>query len=80
MKITIESTSQITDITDRETGAKVKCRVWEGQTENGVRVHCLIPRIAAHAGQNLSQFEKELQEHKAPSVDTMEAFSLRMII
>ena len=51
MKITIESTTQI---------------VWEGETDSGIKVSCLIPRVAAHKDQDLSQFELELQEQRAP--------------
>lgn len=73
MKITIESTTKIVNANG------VDCRVWEGITERGIRVQCLIPRIAALADQDLSQFEAELKEQRAPSAE-VEAFPLRMIL
>lgn len=73
MKITIESTTKIVN------ASGVECRVWEGVTEGGVKVQCLIPRIAALAGEDLSQFEAELQEQRAPSVDVV-MFPLRMVL
>ena len=70
MKITIESTTQICELDG------VKCRVWEGETEHGVKLHAFIPRVAAKDDQDLTQFEAELKEHKAPTVVT----PLRMIL
>ena len=40
----------------------VTCRVWEGETEKGIKISALIPRIAVATTQNTSQFEAELQE------------------
>ncbi len=73
MKITIESTTRIIN------ASGIDCRVWEGITERGVKVQALIPRIAALAGEDLSQFEAELQEQKPPSAE-VQAFPLRMIL
>ena len=72
MKITIESTTQIV----RADG--VDCRVWEGVTERGVRVQCLIPRITAKADEDLAQFEAELKECRPPSASAV--WPLRMIL
>jgi len=60
MKITIESTTRIVQVINNGDG--IDCRVWEGTTERGVKIQCLIPRIAAAEGEYLSQFEAELQE------------------
>lgn len=73
MKITIESTTKIVHANG------VECRVWEGETEHGVKVQCLIPRIAARLDQDLTQFEEELKETRPPSPD-FEPFPLRMIL
>ena len=73
MKMTIESTTKVV-LADG-----VACRVWEGVTEHGVKVQALIPRVAALADQDLSQFEAELQEQKPPSPD-VQAFPLSMIL
>lgn len=78
MKITIESTTKIVTI-ESPAGHGLECRVWEGETEGGVKVTCLIPRIAAKRDQDLSQFEAELKEQRAPSAE-MQAFPARMIL
>jgi len=77
MKITIESTTQIVEC-QTESGT-VQCRVWEGVTEGGVKVACLVPRIAAHKDEDLSQFERELKEQLAPTLG-LAVFPLRMIL
>lgn len=71
--MTIESTSRMVEANG------VMCRVWEGKTERGVEVVVLVPRVAVKEGQDVSQFEAELQETKAPSRDA-EVFPLRMIL
>jgi hypothetical protein len=74
MKITIENTSQVVMVND------VPARVWEGTTESGIKVQCLVTRIAVHNSQDCSQFEDELVEQPAPQPEHMEAFPLRLIL
>jgi hypothetical protein len=74
MKVQLESTTAIVELNG------MKCRVWEGTTESGVKVHALIPRIAAHKDQDLSQFERELGEQAPPSMEVSHVFPLRMVI
>lgn len=71
MKITIESTSEIIQIAS-EQGPTIRGRIWEGETDSGIKVSCLITRIAANADQDLSQFERELVETKQPSLETLQ--------
>ena len=73
MKITIESTTKIVNADG------IDCRIWEGETERGVKVQCLIPRIAAWVGEDLAQFEAELREQRPPSAE-VEVWPLRMIL
>jgi hypothetical protein len=74
MKITIENTTKIIHLND------VPARVWEGQTESGIKVHCYITRIAIDKDEpRADEFQKELQEQKAPSAE-IEAIPLRMIL
>ena len=73
MTITIESTTKIVNLDG------IDCRVWEGTTKGGVRIHCFIPRIAASADQDLTQFERELEEQRAPSF-LVSGIPLRMIL
>jgi hypothetical protein len=80
VKITIESTTQITIVAAASDHVGIPCRVWEGETANGVKVQVLIPRIAAKDDQDLSQFEAELIEQRPPSDETLRAFPLRMIL
>ena len=79
MKITIESTTKIVQVKRGWSQDFIDCRVWEGETEHGVKVTCLIPSIAAAKDADLSQFEAELKEHRAPSAD-LAAWPLRMIL
>ena len=59
--------------------ASVGARIWEGHTESGIPVHCYVTRIAVANGQDTSQFERELQEHAAPSAD-IAAIPLHLIL
>lgn len=77
MKIMIENTTEMVMLTGPN--GQIECRVWEGKTERGVKVQCLIPRIAALSSEDLSQFESELREMRAPSAEAR-AFPLRMIL
>lgn len=79
MKITIESTTKIVKVYSSGNEYGIECRVWEGITERGVKVQCLIPRIAVALGQDISQFEAELQEQRPPSAE-VSTFPLRMIL
>ena len=77
MQITLHSTDRI--VTILKGGAEIPARIWEGQTESGIKVQVLVTRITAHADQDLSQFEAELTETHAPSAE-VQAFPLRMIL
>ena len=73
MKVTLESTNKFVDLNG------IPARVWEGQTEGGIRVHAFITRIAVHRTDDTSEFERDLQEHRAPSPDVA-AIPLRLIL
>ena len=76
MKITIASTTKIVSLNG------IDCRVWEGETERGVPVHCYIPRIAVEKGLAASQydqFEAELREQRKPSA-AVAAIPLRLLL
>ena len=73
MKITIENTSKIVELNG------VPARIWEGKTDSGIPVHCYVTRIAVRNGADHSQFERELQETRAPSADVA-AIPMRMIL
>ena len=61
MRITIESTSKTTFVNG------VPARIWEGTTASGIAVIAYVTRIAAQEGQDLGEFERELQETRKPS-------------
>lgn len=76
MKIKIESTTKVVTVNG------LPARVWEGQTESGIPVHCYVTRIAVPEGrktEEYQEFERELQEQKKPSAQ-VEAIPLRMIL
>lgn len=73
MKITIESTDKIVTVND------VPARIWEGQTDSSIPVHCYVTRIAVAKGEDTRVFEAEPQKHRPPSAD-VQAIPLRMII
>ena len=74
MKIIVESTSKIVYL------AGIPARIWEGETESGIKVHCFISRIAINKNESKTEeFERELAEQKAPSPE-IEAYSLRLIL
>jgi len=74
MKATIESTTKITHLNG------VPARIWEGQTESGIKIHCYITRVAIDKDDpRAEEFEKELKEQKVPSPE-IEAIPLRMIL
>lgn len=73
MKIIIESTSHVVEVNG------VPGRMWEGTTDTGIAVQCLITRIAVLKTDDCEQFEKELKEQKPPTAVAL-AFPARMIL
>lgn len=74
MKIIVESTTKIIELNG------VPARVWEGQTESGVKIHCFITRVAIDKDEPRSdEFERELKEQKIPSVE-IQAIPARLIL
>jgi hypothetical protein len=77
MKVTLESTTKIVSLTLN--GQTVPARVWEGETEHGVACHAYITRIAVAPDLDATEFEKDLQQHRAPSV-AVEAIPIRLVL
>lgn len=73
MKIIIESTTKIVELNG------VPARIWEGQTDTGIPVHCFVTRIAVALDQDHAQFEIELQECKPPRPE-LKAYDLRYFL
>jgi hypothetical protein len=78
VKIAIENTNRIVEV-EAIAGDKVKARVWEGETDSGIKVQCLITLIAVRNGEDTSQFERELKQQRAPQIEP-QAFDLRLIL
>jgi len=84
VKITITSTKKIVELVIN--GASVPARIWQGETDSGVPVHCFITRIVPevrktdeHFQELTAQFERELERTEDPRL-TVEAIPLRMIL
>ena len=74
MKVIIENTEKIVELNG------VPARIWEGETDTGIKVHCFITRITlANENEDSSQFEKELSKCKPPSAE-IELYPLRLIL
>ncbi len=78
MKVTLISTEKVVTLRT-DGGGAVPARVWEGETESGIPVHAFITRMAVENTADTTEFEKELEEHAAPSPE-VEAIPLRMIL
>lgn len=74
MKLIIESTTLTTEING------VPARIWEGETDSGIPVHCYITRVAVAKDQNCTQFDRELQQCKALSAQIAAGIPMRMIL
>jgi hypothetical protein len=77
MKVRLESTTKIVELVVN--GATVPARIWEGTTENGVRVHAYVTRIAVEKCGDVAEFERDLLEQAAPT-PAVQAIPLRMIL
>ena len=74
MKVTINSTSKIVHLNG------LPARVWEGETESGIKVHCYVTRIAIDVHETRTdEFVNELRQCREPSVDVSE-IPLHLII
>ncbi len=86
MKLIIESTTKVVRLVIADggigDGGFIDARIWEGQTDTGIPVHCFITRVAVSTDEGLdhSQFERELAEQRQPSAKVDAAIPMRMIL
>jgi hypothetical protein len=73
MKITIESTTRVVTLNG------VPARIWEGKSEAGIPVLCYVTRLQVADTADTTEFERELQEHRAPSFEAR-AIPLRLVL
>lgn len=78
MKVTLESTSKVIEL--KTPSGVVPARLWEGTTASGIKCHAFITRIAVHQNDDAAEFEKELQEQRAPSRELSGVYDARMVI
>jgi len=78
MKITLEPTTEIAEISPATPHTILKARVWKGTTDAGVPLYALIASVAVERSEDQSAFELELTEKKV----TVEprVFSARLVI
>lgn len=74
MKIILQNTERIVDVNG------IKSRLWEGVTEKGILIHCLIIRIAVNSESNHTEFEKELLSCSPPSAAGQAAFPVHLVV
>jgi hypothetical protein len=79
MKITIHSTTKIVTLKPGPLSDGVQARVWEGETETGIKVHCFVTRIACALHTDTTQFQNELQECSAPTPE-IETIPTRLVL
>lgn len=77
MTVHLQNTTKI--VTLIVNGAEVPARIWEGVTENGIRCHAFITRIAVHKDDNAEEFERDLAEQRTPTTEVA-AIPLRLIL
>jgi hypothetical protein len=84
MKISLESTDKIVEIIVN--GVTVPARIWQGETESGIPVHCYVTRIVPEIRKSdpridelTAEFERELQRCANPRT-TLQEIPLRMIL
>lgn len=81
MKIQAESTTEIVELVVYEHGRRVTvhARIWEAFTENGVKCHLYVTRVAVAADEDQDEFKAEFEEHAAPTPE-ISAIPLRLIL
>ena len=75
MKITVQNTEQVVNLNG------VPARLWVGETDSGIPVHCFVTRISPQTedGDDITQFELELQETPPPKTP-ITAYPLNLIL
>ncbi len=85
MKVHIEPTSRVVELVVPSSrpglvgDSVMPARVWEGYTDNGIKVICWVTRVAALRSDDLSELDAVLAEQRPPSDGALE-FPLRMIL
>ena len=74
MKAILNSTSKIVELNG------IPARIWEGETDSGIKIHAFISRIAIDKNEpDKEQFEKELQQCNPP-LEAIQSYTLKLIL
>ncbi len=75
MTVTLHNTTKLVECDG------VLTRIWEGETDSGIKVHAFITRVAIAKGDDAAaaQFRKELKETRRPS-EAIQPIPLRLIL
>jgi hypothetical protein len=74
MIIILQNTDKIVDVNG------IQSRLWQGKTDSGIQVTCLIIRIAVNMEADQTEFDRELIECRAPSPEADQAFPARLVV
>lgn len=75
MKIKLQSTTKIVELNGKA------CRIWEGETESGIKCHAFIASIAIDKDETRDEeFKKELVEQHVNPSHKIASYPLSMII
>jgi hypothetical protein len=74
MLIILKNTDKLIDVNG------IQSRLWEGKTDTGIFVSCLIIRIAVEAKEDQTEFDRELIECRPPSPAADQAFPVRLVV
>ena len=76
MKITLESTSKIVELSTPK--GSMPARIWQGFTDKGIPVHAYITRIGVDHNADQTEFERDLQATAAPRPE-LDAIPARLV-
>ena len=79
MKVTLYPTTKMVVLKADILSDGIPARVWEGETEQGVKCHALISRIAVDKDADATELFSSLFECAAPSAE-VEAIPNRLIL
>lgn len=73
VRITLESTSQLIELAASDPLKGLTARVWEGQTESGIKVVAFVAMIAVDE-KDQAAFDEQLQTRRPPIVQWPQRF------
>lgn len=78
MTVTLHSTDKCVEL--QTASGIVPARIWEGETESGIRCHAFITRIAVRADLDSAQFDRELHEVTPLSKELAGVYDVRLML